>query len=121
MTYGYEVPDRVTISNSLATKLRAERERAGLTQRTVGDAIGRTGSAISDIERKAQQTMERTDLFVVCDLLGIDPGDYGIAASASEAGDEWIMPEEFNRVSRGDRIAAQEFLSWVFRTREASE
>ena len=56
---------------ALLQALRERREAAGLTQTQCSDALGRSQSFMSDVER-GNRRLDVIQLFDLCELLGVD-------------------------------------------------
>lgn len=59
----------------LRTQLRAAREAAGLTQVDLSDAIGKSQTFVSDVERGVRR-LDTVELWEICRAMGVDLTDF---------------------------------------------
>ena len=59
----------------LRTQLRAAREAAGLTQIDLSDAIGKSQTFVSDVERGVRR-LDTVELWEICRAMGLDLTDF---------------------------------------------
>lgn len=55
----------------LRQQLRAAREEAGITQTALSDALGRSQTFVSDIERGVRR-LDTVELWEICNAMGLD-------------------------------------------------
>lgn len=80
----------------LVDLLRAARERSGLSQRDLGDRIGRSASHICMIERQ-QRRVELVEFLMIARALDCDPHDLiQVLQGGAEAAND-LQPEQGHR------------------------